>query len=100
MTILLSRATSISAGAFPELISCRWPLGRVTVTDDRFIFDLRIRKFELLFSNVDYIAFNFLQANFEYHQPDLPANLSLNGLLIARQIKNLIIRHNLPVSVR
>ena len=100
MSILFSCTTSISAGEFPELISCRWPLGRVTVTDDRFIFDLRVRKFELLFKDIDYIEFNFLQANFEYQQPGVPANISVNGWLAARQIKALIIQQKLPLTVR
>jgi hypothetical protein len=54
MEILLKRATGISAGEFPKLVTCKWPLGRVTLYQDRIIIDARVEKYELLFSEIEH----------------------------------------------
>lgn len=62
MEKLLDRATSISAGEFPELVTCRWPLARVVLWRDRMTLDVRIEKYELLYSEIDHFQFNLFRA--------------------------------------
>jgi hypothetical protein len=99
MKILLEKATSISAGEFPKLITCKWPLGRVTLYQDRIIMDARVEKYELLLSEIDHFEFNFFQVNIEHHNPNVIRDISVNGIFTSRAIHNAIARHRLPVKV-
>jgi len=69
--MLLKRATSISAGEYPKLVTCKWPLGRVSVYQDRIILDARVEKYELLFSEIEHFQFNVFQVNIEHHNPNV-----------------------------
>jgi hypothetical protein len=99
MEKLLERSTTVSAGEFPKLVRCSWPLGKVTLYRDRIVLDARVERYELLFSEIDSCRFNFLQVNIEHHNPDVPKELSINGVFISRVIKNAIVQHGLPVRV-
>jgi hypothetical protein len=99
MEILLEKATSISADEFPKLVTCKWPLGRVTLYQDRIILDARVEKYELLFSEIEHFQFNVLQVNIEHHNPNLCKDISINGILISRAMRKVIMRHRLPVKI-
>jgi len=99
MEILLEKATSISAGEFPKLITCKWPLGRVTLYQDRIILDARIEKYELLFSEIDHFQFNVFQVNIVHHNPNVITDISVNGIFTSRAIRKTIVRHHLPVNI-
>jgi len=99
MEILLEKATSISAGEFPRLVTCRWPLGRVTLYKDRIVLDARAEKYELLFSEIEHFQFNIFQVNIEHHNPDVINDISVNGILASKAIRKAIIRHRLPVKI-
>ncbi len=99
MEILLKKLTSISAGEFPKLVTCKWPLGRVTLYQDRIVLDARVEKYELLFSEIDHLQFNVLQANIEHHNPHVTKDISVNGILASRAIRKAIVRHRLPVKI-
>ncbi len=100
MEKLLEKRTSVSAGEFPKLVKCDWPLGRVALYRDRIVLDARVEKYELLFSDIDYCQFNFIQVNIEHHSPSVPRELSINGVFISRIIKNTIVQHDLPIKLR
>ena len=100
MEKLLDKRTSVSAGEFPKLVTCSWPLGKVALYRDRFVLDARVEKYELLFSDIDYCQFNFLQVNIEHRNPSVPRDLSINGIFISRIIKKTIVQYDLPVDVR
>jgi hypothetical protein len=97
--ILLKRATSISAGEFPKLVTCKWPLGRVTLYQDRIILDARVEKYKLLFSEIKHFRFNVLQVNIEHHNPNVIKDISVNGIFSSRAIRKTIVRHRLPVKI-
>ena len=99
MQILLEKATSISAGEFPKLVTCKWPLRRVTLYQDRIILDARIEKYELLFSEFEHFQFNLFQVNIEHHNPDVINDISVNGILTSKAIRKAIVRHRLPVKI-
>ena len=99
MEILLEKATSISAGEFPRLVTCRWPLGRVTLYKDRIVLDARAEKYELLFSEIEHFQFNLFQVNIEHHNPDVINDISVNGILASKAIRKAIVRHRLPVKI-
>jgi hypothetical protein len=100
MESLLEKNTSISAGEFPKLVKCNWPLGKVVLYKDRIILDARAEKYELLYSDVDYSQFNFMQVNIEHHNPNVARDISINGILISRIIKKTIMRHHLPIRMK
>lgn len=97
--ILLKRATSISAGEFPKRVTCNWPLGRVTLCQDRIIFDARIEKYEIMFSDIEHFQFNVLQVNIEHNNPDVIKDISVNGIFTSRAIRKAIKRHRLPIKI-
>ena len=97
--ILLEKATSISAGEFPKLVTCKWPLGRVTLYQDRIILDARVEKYELLFSEIEHFRFNIFQVNIEHHNPNVIKDISVNGILTSRAIRKAIVRHRLPLKI-
>lgn len=97
--ILLEKATSISAGEFPKLVTCKWPLGRVTLYQDRIILDVRVEKYELLFSEIEHFRFNSFQVNIEHHNPNVIKDISVNGILTYRAIRKAIVRHRLPLKI-
>jgi hypothetical protein len=99
MQILLKKATSISAGEFPKLVTCKWPLGRVTLYQDRIILDARIEKYELLFSEIEHFQFNLFQVNIEHHNPDVINDISVNGIITSRAIRKAIVLHRLPIKI-
>ena len=99
MEILLKRATSISAGEFPKLVTCKWPLGRVTLYQDRVILDARVEKYELLFSEIEHFQFNVFQVNIEHHNPNVIKDISVNGIFTSRAIRKAIVRYRLPVKI-
>ena len=99
MEILLERATSISAGEFPKLVTCKWPLGKVTLYNDRIVLDARVEKYEILFSDIDHFQFNVLQVNIEHHNPKIIKDISVNGILASRAIRKAIVRHRLPEKI-
>jgi len=47
MEALLEKATSISAGESPKLVKCGWPLGKVTLYQDRIALDARLEPGEI-----------------------------------------------------
>ncbi len=100
MKKLLEKATSISAGEFPKLVTCKWPLGKVILYDDRIVLDARVEKYELLFSDIDYVQFNVFQANIEHHNPNVIKDITVNGIFASRAIRSAIVRHGLPVTTR
>jgi hypothetical protein len=65
MTILLEKATGISGGEFPKLVTCKWPLGRVTLYNDRIILDARVEEDELLFADIKHFQINIVVRNLE-----------------------------------
>ena len=99
MEKLLTKATGISAGEFPKLVTCKWPLGRVTLYQDRIVLDARVETYELLFSEIDHFQCNALQINIEHHNPTVIKNISVNGIFASRAIRKAIERHRLPVKV-
>jgi hypothetical protein len=99
MKILLNRATTISAGEFPKLVTCKWPLGRVILYQDRIILDARVEKYELLFSEVEYFQFNALQVNITHHNPNVIKDISVNGIFTSRAIRKAIMQHRLPIKI-
>jgi hypothetical protein len=99
MEKLLEKATSISAGEFPKLVTCKWPLGRVTLYQDRIILLARIEKYELMFSEIDHFQFNVFQVIIEHHNPYVINDISVNGILTSRAIRKAIVRHRLPVKI-
>ena len=99
MDILLEKATSISAGEFPKLVTCKWPLGRVTIYQDRIILDARIEKYELLFSEIEHFQFKVFQVNIEHHNPNVIKDISVNGIFTSRAIRKAIVQHRLPVKI-
>ena len=99
MEILLEKATSISAGEFPRLVTCKWPLGRVTLYKDRIVLDARAEKYELLFSEIEHFQFNLFQVNIEHHNPDVINDISVNGILTSKAIRKAIVRHRLPEKI-
>jgi hypothetical protein len=99
MEILLKRATNISAGEFPKLVTCKWPLGRVTLYRDRIILNARVEKYELLFSEIEHFQFNVFQVNIEHHNPNVIKDISVNGIFTAMAIRKAIVRHRLSVKI-
>ena len=99
MEILLERAASISAGEFPKLVTCKWPLGKVTLYKDRIVLDARVEKYEILLSEIDHFQFNVLQVNIEHHNPKIIKAISVNGILASRAIRKAIVQHRLPVKI-
>jgi hypothetical protein len=99
MEILLKMATSISAGEFPKLVTCKWPLGRVTLYQDRIILDTRVEKYELLFSEIEHFQFNVFQVNIEHHNPNVIKDISGKKIFTSRAIRKTIVRHRLPVKI-
>ncbi len=99
MQILLEKATSISAGEFPKLVTCKWPLGRVTLYQDRIILDARVEKYELLFSEIEHFQFNVFQVNIEHHNPNVIKDISVNGIFTSWVIRKAIVRYRLPVKI-
>ena len=100
MEKLLEKTTSISAGEFPKLVRCTWPLGKVVLYADRIVLDARAERYELPYTDIDCFQFNLLQMNIEHHRPDVVKDISVNGPFAARAIKDAIRRHDLPVVVR
>jgi hypothetical protein len=100
MEKLIEKVTSISAGEFPKIVKCSWPFGKVAFYTDRVVIDARVERYELLYSEIDCFCFNALQVNIEHHNPDVPKDISLNGLLIPRVIRRAITHHHLPVRTR
>jgi len=100
MEELLEKVTSISAGEFPKLVKCSWPLGKVMLYEDRMVLDARTERYELFYSDIDHLQFNLAQVNIEHHSPNVPKNISMNGVLIPRIIKKAIRQHGLPVRTR
>jgi len=99
MEILLKKAAGISAGEFPKLVTCNWPLGIVTLYQDRIILDARVEKYELLFLDIEHFQFNIYQVNIEHSNPNVIKDISVNGIFTARAIRKAIVRHRLPVKV-
>jgi hypothetical protein len=99
MEILFEKATSISAGEFPKLVTCNWPLGQVTLYQDRIILDARVEKYELLFSEIEHFQFNVFQVNIEHHNPNVIKDISVNGFFASRAIRKAILRYRLPVKI-
>ena len=99
MEILLEKATSISAGEFPKLVTCKWPLGRVTIYQDRIILDARIEKYQLMFSEIEHFQFNVFQVNIEHHNPNVIKDISVNGIFTSWAIRKAIVRYRLPVKI-
>jgi len=99
MEILFEKTTSISAGEFPTLVTCKWPLGRVALYQDRIILDARVEKYELLFPEIEHFQFNVFQVNIEHHNPNVIKDISVNGILTYRAIRKAIVRHRLPVKI-
>ena len=97
MKKLLERRTSISAGEFPKLVTCNWPLGRVVLYEDRIVLDARIETYDLLYADIDRLQFNFFQVNIEHHDPKVVKDISINGAFMSRLIKKAIMRHDLPI---
>jgi hypothetical protein len=89
--VLIEKATSISAGEFPKLVTCKWPLGRVTLCHDRVMLDARVEKYELLFSEIEHFRFNIFQVNIERHNPNVIKDISVNGILTSRAIWKAIV---------
>ncbi len=97
---MLGKATSVSAGEFPELVKCSWPLGKVVLYEDRIVLDARLEMYELLYSDIDYLQFSLAQVNIEHHNPNVPKDISINGVFIPRIIKKAIKKHGLAVRAR
>jgi len=100
MQQLVKKRTSVSAGEFPKLVKANWPLGQITVCDDRFVLDAVSEKFTLLFTDVDYVDILPGQVNFYHHNTDVPKDIGVNGLFIARILRKAIGELGLPVRVK
>ena len=100
MDKVLEKLTSISAGEFPKLVKCSWPLGKVTLYEDRVVLDARVEKYELLYSDIECFQFKVAQVNIEHHDPNVSKDISINGMFIPRIIKKAIRQHDLPIRTR
>ena len=97
---LLNKRTSVSAGEFPKLVKADWPVGRVTLYDDRFVIFAGAEEYTLLFTDIDYLDIKVGQVNFYHHNPDVIKDISLNGFLIPGIIRKAIAQFGLQVQVR
>ena len=99
MKTLLDKAASLSAGEFPKLIKCSWPLGRVRLHEDRLWLDACAEQYELLYSDIEHFQFNLFQVNITHHDPKVTRDISINGFFISRAIRKAIAEHHLPIKM-
>lgn len=100
MTKLLEKRTSVSAGDYPKLVKASWPIGKVTLYDDRFVISAAVEQYTLLFTDIDYIDVKVGQVNFYHHNPNVIKDISLNGFLIPGIIRRTINQFNLNVTIK
>lgn len=100
MMKLLEKRTSVSAGEFPKLVKASWPIGKVTLYDDRFVISAGFEEYTLLFADIDYLDIKVGQLNFYHHNPNIIKDISLNGFLIPGIIRKAITQYNLQVLVK
>ena len=99
MAILLEKTTGISAGEFPKLVRCKWPLGRVTLYHDRIVLDARVEKYELMFDDIKHFQINAFQVNIEHRNPNVIKDISINGIFTARTMRKAIKQYRLPLKI-
>jgi hypothetical protein len=97
---LLEKRTSISAGDFPKLVTAKWPLGKVVLFKDRMFLDALVEKYNLLYTEIDYIEIKFIEVVIYHHNLEVPKDLTIDGLIIPGEIKKAIEKFNLPVKIK
>lgn len=100
MMKLLEKRTSVSAGEYPKLVKANWPIGKVTLYDDRFVISAAVEEYTLLFTDIDYLNVKVGQVNFYHHNPNVIKDISLNGFLIPLIVRKAITQFNLQVRVQ
>ena len=100
MTKLLEKRTSVSAGEYPKLVKANWPIGKITLYDDRFVISAAVEEYTLLFTEIDYLDVKLGQVNFYHHNPNVIKDISLNGFLIPGVIRKAIAQFNLHVPIK
>lgn len=96
---LLEKRVGVSAGEFPKLVSCSWPLGSVTMYRDRLVVNAGVERYELAYRDIDRLQINAFQVNIEHHHPDVIDDITINGILAARRIRRTVEQHRLPVRI-
>lgn len=97
---LLEKRTSISAGDFPKLVTAKWPLGKVVLFKDSIFLNALVEKYNLFYTEIDYIEIKSLQVIIYHHNLDVPKDLTIDGLIIPGVIKKAIEKFNLPVKIK
>jgi hypothetical protein len=97
---LLDRRAGISAGEFPELVKCSWPLGRLVLYEDRVVVRAVSASYELRYDEIDAFQFNPILVNIEHHSASAPKDISVNGFFIARAVRKAVREHCLPVAIK
>ena len=82
------------------LVKASWPFGKITLFGDRLVLNAGFKSFELMYADIDYVKFRYIQLQIEHGNPSVPEHVDVNGFLIPSQIKKAIQAHGLPIEVR
>ncbi len=95
--ILLQKRVGVSAGEFPELVTCSRPLGSVTLYRDRLLVNAGVERYELAYE--DMTVCRSTRSNIEHHHPAVIKDITINGILAARRIRRAIERDGLSIDI-
>jgi hypothetical protein len=66
---------------------------------DRLVVNAGVELFELAYEDIDHLQINPIQVNIEHHRADVIKDITINGILAARRIRQTIERHGLPINL-
>ena len=97
MKCFLDKRTGVSVGDATSLAKATWPFGRVTLLQDRILLSAGFKRFELLYSEIKRIRILPFQVQIEHQSQTVPEHVDVNGFLISKQIRQVIVDHNLQI---
>jgi len=100
MEKLFEFGTAVSAGEFPKLVKCSWPLGKITFYRDQLVVNAVAEKYILKYADIDYIKANLLQVQIEHHNPDIIKSIWFNMIFLGNRIKKKVEEFGLPIVIK
>ncbi len=92
--------TAVSAGEFPKLVTCSWPLGKITFYRDQLEINALAEKYVLKYTDVDYIKTTIIQVQIEHHNPDIIKDITFDTMFLGNRIKKKVKKFGIPITIK
>ncbi|EDM24818.1 hypothetical protein LNTAR_15372 [Lentisphaera araneosa HTCC2155] len=100
MNKIFSFRASMTVTEFPEIAECSWPLGSFTFYKNHLLINAGMKKYELLYTEIDHVETEFLHFKIIHNNKKVPKSIWSYTPFLGTRIKKKILEFKLPIEIK